>query len=893
MKRTRSMAEQFRRFSRWGGAVGAGLFGAAVLLLAAGSALAAQASNQLLAIGMDRGAAAPTVLIETKESVGYRYTVYDSYDPIRVVIDFPGMTAAAIPTQAENLPAPLLQLKVNRLDLAAGVLTRVEIVLSKTADYQIVPEGKRFRVVFPGSATAPAAAVAAAPAPPVPQAAPAAVPAPVPAAPVAAAPTPATVPATLLTQVNVAPGRAMLVTNGELVRYEQFTLNNPPRLVVDLFGVAPAFKQRALTATGGFKQIRVGIYADKVRLVFDAEGKLLPEHTIEKQPGGLLVSWGKQQSTAPSPATVAAVPPAAPQSDNSPPVTAPQPAPAPAKKPVAAGGQVAIEGLDFQNRDGRSYVVLSLSGPAQVSQPTQLGNLVRFEVRNATINRGLRRTIDATAFPSAVSTITPYIISDAGRPAVRIAVELKGSAPYTLVDEGDVVMLIVEDGSFVEAAPPAVTTKAITAPAAPQAPAAGGMVVETPVAAVPQYTGQKISLVFDNADIRSILQLIGDVSGLNILASNDVKGEITLRLIDVPWDQALDLVLDTANLGKVREGNVIRIMPVDKIRERASSTMKLQREEFDEGILETRAFSVSYSKVDDVRKYLADLSSQRGSIIADARNKQLIIKDVPMVLEQMADMIRRIDQPERQVMIEARIVEANTSFTRSLGVKWAGDYKDGSDPANQNGDITNAVIGAGGAFLVPLPVSGVAASGLATGITFGALDGNLNLNLRLSALESSGEGKIISTPRVTTLNGQKAVISQGTKIPYTTVSDSGAGTEFENAELKLEVTPEINPDGSVILDVKASNSAVGTVYQSAGGGDAPAIEEKKAETKVLVRNGQTTVIGGIFVESEINGRTGVPLLMDIPILGGLFRSTSKTKERRELLIFITPRIVQS
>jgi type IV pilus assembly protein PilQ len=330
-------------------------------------------------------------------------------------------------------------------------------------------------------------------------------------------------------------------------------------------------------------------------------------------------------------------------------------------------------------------------------------------------------------------------------------------------------------------------------------------------------------------------------------------------------------------------------MPVDKIRERTSSSLKLQREEFDEGLLETRAFAISYSKVEDAKKFLGDLSSKRGTITPDARNKQLIVKDVPRVLEQMADMISRIDQPERQVMIEARIVEASTSFIRDLGVKWGASYKDeGSD----NGDINNAQLGLGGAFLVPLPISGVAAPGLATGITFAALDGDFNLNLRLSALEQSGEGKIISTPRVTTLNGQKAVISQGTKIPYTTVSDQGAGTEFENAELKLDVTPEINPDGSVILDVKASNSSVGTVYQSAGGGDAPAIDERKAETKVLVRNGQTTVIGGIFVERETDSASGVPWLKDIPWMGGLFRSTNKTKERKELLIFITPRIVQ-
>jgi type IV pilus assembly protein PilQ len=530
-----------------------------------------------------------------------------------------------------------------------------------------------------------------------------------------------------------------------------------------------------------------------------------------------------------------------------------------------------------------------LSAPADISQPVQSGNLLRFEIKNATISRSLRRTIDAGAFPSAVSSVTPYIISDDGKPAVRIAVELKGVVPFTLVDEGEIVKLVVDDGAYAEAMPPALTTRGIATASPPTAD------VVTPAAepAGPHYTGQKISLVFDNADIRSILQLIGDVSGLNILASNDVKGEITLRLIDVPWDQALDLVLDTANLGKIQEGNVMRIMPADKIRERVVSSMKMQREAVDEGVLETRAFPISYSKVDDVKKFLVDISSARGTIIADGRNKQLIVKDVPSVLEQMGEMIQRVDRPERQVMIEARIVEASTNFTRSLGVKWGADYEDSSNPPNQNGDITNAALGMGGSFLIPLPQSGIASAGLATGITFGALDGNFNLNLRLSALESSGEGKIISTPRVTTLNGEKATISQGTKIPYTTVSDTGAGTEFENAELKLEVTPEINPDGSVILDVKASNSAVGTVYQSAGGGDAPAIEEKKAETKVLVRDGQTTVIGGIFVESEVGGDTGVPWLKDIPFLGHLFKSTTKTKERRELLIFITPRIVQS
>lgn len=883
MNGVNTMADKFRRSSRVRGILNLVLFSVAGTLLAAGSAIGAPAVNQLLAVKMEEGAASPTVLIQTAEAVGYRYTVYDSFDPIRVVVDFPGMSAGMLPDTIKVGPAPLKELKVAKFDLASGSLTRVEIVLSANAEYQVALDGKNFRVVFP--------AVAAASAPPKPEPVKPQVastpPAPAPAPEVAvapAAPLAAGQDATVIQDVSLVPGRALFNTNGNVGRYEHFTLGNPPRLVVDLYGLRPGFKQRAFDASGGMKQVRVGAYGDKVRFVFDADGKSLPEHTVEKQPAGLAVTWGKGlQGTAPA----AAVAPAAPVAAST------GTSPTAVKSATPTGRQVTIEGVDFVNRDGRSYVVATLSAPANISQPVQDGNLVRFEIRNATISRALRRTIDASAFPSAVSAVTPYIVTDDGKPAVRIAVELKGTVPFTLVDEGEVVKLVVDDGAYAEVMPPALATKEVVASFAPGA--AVGSVVESgtiPESQRPQYTGQKISLVFDNADIRSILQLIGDVSGMNILASNDVKGEITLRLIDVPWDQALDLVLDTANLGKMQEGNVIRIMPMDKIREREQASFKVKKEEVDEGVLETRAFSISYSKVGDVKKFLEELKSKRGTISPDPRNKQLIIKDVPSVHEQMAEMIKRIDRPERQVMIEARIVEANTNFSRDLGVKWGFQYNDSSSPANVNGDISSANMGLGGAFLIPPPTSGVGAAGAALGMTFGALDGGLNIDLRLSALESSGNGKIISTPRVTTLNGEKALISQGTKIPYTTVSDQGTETSFENAELKLEVTPEINPDGSVILDIKASNSAVGSIVPT-GTGNAISIDEKKAETKVLVRDGQTTVIGGIFVEDERDAETGVPFLRSIPGLGHLFKSSLKTKDRRELLIFITPRILES
>jgi len=884
MNGVNAMAERFRRSGLVRGILGVVLLGAAGILSAAGSAMAAPEVNQLLAVSMEAGAETPTVLIQTAQPVGYRYTVYDAFDPVRVVVDFPGMAVAAVPETIVAGPAPLKELRVAKFDLASGSLTRIEIVLAASATYQVAPDGNNFRVIFPATTVS---AVAA----PQPEPVKAAAPLPVapaaalePAAPAAAPPTPAPTAvrpaATVVKEVSISPGRALLVTNGNVVRFEHFTLGKPPRLVVDLYGLTPAFKQRTFPASAGIKQIRVGDSSDKLRFVFDAAGPSLPEYQVEKQDDSVSVTWGKALQGA------AAVPVAAG-------VTSP-PAAKIVSKPGNPGQQVSVEALDFENHAGRSAVVVTLSAPASVSQPVQDGKLVRFEIKNAVISRSLRRSIDATAFPSAVQTVTPYLVTDDGNPAVRIAVELKGEAPYSLVEDGKVVKLVVADGAYAEAAPPAVTTRDValppkTAPAfglAPESASAAAEAVSAPASKGPIYSGQKISLVFDNIDVRSVLQLIGDVSGMNILASNDVKGEITLRLIDVPWDQALDLVMETANLGKMQEGNVIRIMPIDKIREREQAFYKIRKEEVDEGVLETRAFSISYSKVDDARKFLGDISSQRGSVIADARNKQLIVKDVPSVLEQIADMIKRIDRPERQVMIEARIVEANTDFSRSLGVKW---NLESTDKMN-DGDLQSAAVGLGGSFLLPLTNPAVA--GAAASISFGALDGNIDVDLRLSALEAQGEGKIVSTPRVTTLNGQKAIISQGTKVPYTTTSQDGTNIEFENAELKLDVTPEINPDGSVILDIKASNSAVGRIYETSNG-ETPSIDEKKAETKVLVRDGQTTVIGGIFVESEREQSTGVPLLKDIPFLGHLFKSTTKSKDRRELLIFITPRILES
>lgn len=854
------------------------LFGSLLVVLI-GSTLAWSAeNNKLTSVAIDAAAAKPTVLIQTAQPVGYRYTVYDSFDPDRVVIDFPGMSAKGLADSVPVNQAAIKELRVANFELSSGSLARVEILLADKAEYQVSLDGKQFRVSFAGEMP-PKTATPASPASSV-------VAKPVVEAPVVEAPdVEIGQGASVLRGVTLAKGQATLEINGDIEKYQPFILANPPRLVVDLYSVIPGFKERMFPVSADvFKQVRVGTYDDKTRLVFDGAEGALPDHLVEKRGQDIVVTWT---------AAVAASAPPVPQV--APPIVTPV-SPPTAALPVAAvsrTGTVDVEAIDFANENGRSVITVSLSGPANVSKPVEDGKLVRFEIVDATINRSLRRTIDASAFPSAVTSVTPYSVTEGKRQNVRIAVDLKGAVAYAIEQDGRIVRLIIDDGAYAQAIPPAFSRQEIIVPQAavqPIAPAAGLVQpAAVPVTAdqmateAARYTGEKITLIFDSANLRSILQLIGDVSGLNILASSDVTGDITLRLVDVPWDQALDLVLQTANLGKLQQGNVLRIMPKDKIREMEQATMKAQTVEIAEGVLESRVFPISYASVDDMKGFLADIKSERGTIIADSRNKQLIVRDVAKVLEQMSEMIVQIDKPERQVMIEARIVEANTNFKRDLGVKWNFNYNESGGSAN---GLNSVASGLGGAFTV----NTVAPAGFASAFAIGALDGDLNIDLRLQALENSGEGRIVSTPRITTLNGEKAVISQGTKIPFSTVSDSGTDVRFENAELKLEVTPEINPDGSIILEINASNSAVGTIVPTATG-DAVSIDEKKAQTKVLVRDGQTTVIGGIFIEDERDASSGVPVLKDIPVLGRLFKATTKTRDRRELLIFITPRIV--
>jgi type IV pilus assembly protein PilQ len=802
-------------------------------------------ANRMLEISYEKA----TVHIRTERPVEYRYRIYDAQDPLRVVVDFPGMSLADLQDIDFTADDRILDIRTSLQELPSGSLARVELLLAKLADYDVSPDGRDFQVLFGGNEEA-----------------------------VAAAPAPVTSgPASKVVAVKTESGRVALVTDGTLKKYRYFKLGAPPRLVVDLYDVKPAFAERSFPAGKGFRQIRVGSYADKTRFVFDAEKEYLPEYTVSAGDNGVNVSWdGKAVAKA-----------------------------APAK--ATPGAPVTVTAVDFKAEGGRSILTIVLSGPAEIIQPVAAGDVVRFGVKNASISRALRRAVDPSAFPSAIRLITPYTVLAGGAQDVRFAVELKGSVPYALEKEGNSLRFIVKDGPFAEKAPASEETREVPVaprPSTPSRPAVGGdmgkagvpagrQVLSMEMGGLPgadqQYTGQKITLVFDDANIRNILQLIAEVSDLNIIAGDDVKGTITLRLVDVPWDQALDLIMDIKGLGMLREGNVARIMPKEQIRkmreEQFASARALEKLED----MVTEVVTVNYSNVDDVAKRSKEYLTERGKIIEDVRNKNLIVTDIPSVVASIKELVALVDTPERQVLIEARIVEANSNFSRDLGVNWGITYN--NDPGGTTENVLG-VTGLGGNFALSPSSIALGSAGFASAFRFGntVLD-KVVLDMRLSALESSGQGRIISTPRVTTLNGQEAEIAQGTEIPYTTTSDEGTKTEFKKAELSLKVKPEINPDGSVFLAIEARNDSKGAIVPTVDG-YAVAIDTKKAETKVLVQDGETTVIGGIFIEDKSSLDSGVPWLMKIPILGYLFKSRSVNEERRELLIFITPRILE-
>jgi type IV pilus assembly protein PilQ len=433
------------------------------------------------------------------------------------------------------------------------------------------------------------------------------------------------------------------------------------------------------------------------------------------------------------------------------------------------------------------------------------------------------------------------------------------------------------------------------------------------------YNGEKLSLNFQNIEVRAVLQVIADFTNLNIITSDTVGGSLTLRLKDVPWDQALDIILQTRGLDMRKNGNVIWIAPRDELATKEKLDLEQRVQISDLEPTRTESFQLNYQKAVDVRTLLADpvqkILSKRGSAVVDARTNQLFVQDTPTRLEEVRRLIGKIDIPVRQVLIEARIVEATDTFSKNLGAKLgtgntaflAGRANvPGSDVSGNTGlrfGLTGNYLGVGeqagqatvtGSSYIPntqnisMPAQGI--NGINAGSVAISLFTNSFsrfINLELSALEAEGKGKIISSPRVLTADQIEAVIEQGTELPYQQATSSGAtSVTFRKANLSLKVKPQITPEGNIIMDVQVNKDSVGQVTTAGF-----AIDTKAVKTQVLVDNGGTVVIGGIYTQNERDSLTKVPFFGDLPVFGNLFRNTQRTNDKTELLVFITPRVV--
>jgi len=406
----------------------------------------------------------------------------------------------------------------------------------------------------------------------------------------------------------------------------------------------------------------------------------------------------------------------------------------------------------------------------------------------------------------------------------------------------------------------------------------------------PKYIGKRVSLDFQDADIVNVLRLLAEVSKLNIVIGDNVKGKITIKMLDVPWDQALDVILKMKGLGKVYEDNVLRIDTLSNIAQQQEEEAKAKEAMVKAEDLVTKILFVNYAKAKDIAESIKKILSARGDITVDDRTNTLIIKEIGDKHEEIAKLLKTLDKPTPQVLIEARIVQADSNFAKDLGIQWGGSYS--SNPGDFNIGVQSGPGGPVGApttgFAVNLPASGVAGIKGSMGFTIGKTVGDaFNLDLRLSAGETKGLTKVLSAPKIATLDNKEATIQQGEAIPYKTLSQSGTKTEFIDATLTLKVVPKVTPDGHISMNIKITKNRQGSIVVEG----TPSINKKEATTEVLVKDGETTVIGGIYETTDVDNFLGVPWFHHVPILGWLFKSTQKSNIKSELLIFITPKII--
>jgi type IV pilus assembly protein PilQ len=497
-----------------------------------------------------------------------------------------------------------------------------------------------------------------------------------------------------------------------------------------------------------------------------------------------------------------------------------------------------------------------------------------------------------TTLPEAVLSPVKGIRSGKYTDKVRLVIDLKEKTNFDVTASGDSVVIALQR---TDKEIPALPEAQMPSEVEHEEAAVETKEIKEPEALVPgEYTGKKISLDFQDADIVPIFRLLADISGYNIVVSPEVKGKLTMKLNNVPWDQALDLILKTFSLGKSIEGNIIRIAPYTVFAKESEEAAKAKEAGIKAEPLETKIFPISYADVKVVETSIrsSKILTPRGSMSVDVRTSSMLIKDVASVFPEVENLLATLDKPTPQVMIEARIVEVNTNAVKDLGIQWGGFIK-GTNTLSSIGGFSGLNPGTftGENFLVDFP--GGASTGSGSGFTFGILNPakTMGLDLQLSAVETLGKGKVISNPRILTVDNGKAKILQGKSIPVRKLTTEGTvSTEFKDINLELNVQPHITPDNSIGISIEIKKEELDPTVPSIEG--VPGTDKKEAKTDVIIKDGETIVIGGIYKINTTESETGVPGLMKIPILGWLFRNTKEEVTTAELLMFITPRIVQ-
>jgi len=633
-----------------------------------------------------------------------------------------------------------------------------------------------------------------------------------------------------------------------------FSIQTPARIALDFPGIGTSMGRNAVDMNlGNLRSANVVQAGERTRVVLNL--KASTAYKAEIQGRSLFITLDPVVASAPT----AIAPPAFAENRNR--------------------DILPLKDLDFRRgADSSGRIVVDLPNNQVGVDIRQQGQSLVVDFLKTALPEGLRRRLDVSDFGTPVQSVTTFQTGD----RVRMVIEPKGSWEHSAYQS---------DNQFViEVRQQKIDANKLTQGAG--------------------YNGEKLSLNFQNIEIRSLLQVIADFTNFNIVASDTVTGAVTLRLKDVPWDQALDIILQARGLGMRKNGNVLLIAPKDELA--AKDKLDLESKNAIQSLeqLRTQDFKLNYAKATEIAAAIGGsggagatrILSPRGSVIFEARTNQLFVTDVPSRLEQVQALIAKIDIPVRQVLIEARIVEAADSFGKSLGVRLGGRPFTINNQSN---------IAFGPTYINP-PTGAAAAP--VQGVNFGTTTGDfINLpgvgqngfqaatfalslfssgatrllNLEISAAESDGRGKIVSSPRIVTADQVKALIEQGTELPYQQATSSGAtAIAFRKANLKLEVTPQITPEGNVILNVSVNKDSVG---RSTANGFA--IDTKSIQTQVLVENGGTVVIGGIYEQSDREDETKVPFLGDLPVLGNLFKQKTRTANKSELLVFITPKVL--